>query len=176
MGEYFDQVPPIVQGHIQSIADEMDIPEAEDKLETIAKAWLEKRDVFEEQTEKGGMEEVDSLSADDESGALALTYSGSLVNIGPLVDGVRKISYASIGFRTELPENADAEGASLKADLSVDEIAEFSNGPVQSTSKLFKIAIFKEEMEAEEEEEALDQVLTVIGEGFVAVNKTVMMD
>ena len=31
-------------------------------------------------------------------------------------------------------------------------------------------------MEAEEEEEALDQVLTVIGEEFVAVNKTIVME
>ncbi|MBN1647365.1 MAG: hypothetical protein JW874_04970 [Spirochaetales bacterium] len=176
MGEYFDQVPAIVQGHIKSIADDMNTPEGEDKLETIAKAWLEKKDVFEEQIEKGGMEEVDSLSADDENGALALTYSGSLINVGPLVDGSRKIGYTSIGFRTELPANAEVDDANLKGDLSVDEIAEFSNGPVQSTSKLFKIAIFKEEMEAEEEEEALDQVLTVIGEGFVAVNKTIVMD
>ena len=61
MGEFFDQVPAIVQGHIKSIADDMNVPEGEDKLETIAKAWLEKKDVFEEKIEQGGMEEVDSL-------------------------------------------------------------------------------------------------------------------
>jgi hypothetical protein len=176
MGEFFDQVPAIVQGHIKSIADDMDVPESDDKLETIAKAWLEKKDVFETKIEEGGMEEVDSLAVDDDSGALALTYSGSLINVGPLVDGKRKIGYTSIGFRTELPNNAEIDDANLKNDLSVDEIAEFENGPVQSTSKLFKVAIFKEEMEAEEEEEALDQVLTVIGEEFVAVNKTIVME
>lgn len=176
MGEAFDQVPGNVQDHIRAIAKDFSMPDTEDTLEAIAKAWLEKKDVFEEKTAEADMEEVDVLSVEEELGALALTYSGSLINIGPFFDGGRRISYSSIGFRTEIPDSAEKEDANLAKDLAVDDTAEFKNGPVKSTSKIFKIAVCKEDLSAEEQEENLSEAVTIIEEEFVEVNKTVMME
>ena len=89
MGEYLDQIPENIKGHIQEIAKDIKVDSDEDAVEKVAKGWLDKKEAFEEKIESVGMEEVDSLAKDDERGALALTYSGSLVNIGPIVDGVR---------------------------------------------------------------------------------------
>lgn len=176
MGDAFEQVPENVQDHIRAIAKDFKMPDTEDTLEAIAKGWLEKKNVFEEKTAEADMIEVDVLSVDEELGALALTYSGSLINIGPFFDGGRRISYSSIGFRTEIPDSAEKEDANLAKDLTVDDTAVFKNGPVKSTSKIFKIAVCKDELSAEEQEENLSEAVTIIEEEFVEVNKTVMME
>ncbi len=176
MGESFNQVPGIVQDHIKAISKDFEMPDTQDTLEAIANAWLEKKDLFEEKIAEANMEEVDSFVMEDESAALALTYSGSLISIGALVDDARNISYSSIGYRTEIPESAEEDNSNLGADLSVDNIAEFSNGPVKKTSKLFKIVVCKGDLSAEIQEETITDTVTVIEEEFVEVNKTILME
>lgn len=176
MGDAFEQVPENVQDHIRAIAKDFKMPDTEDSLEAIATAWLEKKSVFEEKTVEADMIDADILTVDDELGALALTYSGSLVNIGPLYDGGRRISYSSIGYRTEIPDSAEKDDANLAKDLCVDDTAVFKNGPVKSTSKIFKIAVCKAELSVEEQEENLSEAVTIIEEEFVEVNKTIMME
>lgn len=177
MGEYLDQIPDNIKGHIEQIAKDIKLEDDEDAVEKVARGWLEKKDAFEEKIESMGMEEVDSLSQDDEKGALALTYSGSLVNIGPIMDGVRHSTYSSIGFRTNAPDQAESDNSTLESDVEVDGIIKFSNGPVKSTSKIFKIAVCKDDdMTAEEQEKTIMEVATVIEDEFVEVNKTIMME
>ncbi len=177
MGEYLDQIPENIKGHIQEIAKDIKVESDEDAVEKVAKGWLDKKEAFEEKIESVGMEEVDSLAKDDERGALALTYSGSLVNIGPIVDGVRNSSYSSIGFRTNAPDQAESDKSTLTDDIEVDGIIKFSNGPVKSTSRIFKVAVFKDEdLSAEEPKKTIMEVVTVIEDEFVEVNKTIMME
>jgi hypothetical protein len=176
MGEYFDQVPENLHDHLRAIMKASKLPDDEESIEKLAKGWLDKKQVFEEEIENQDMEEVESLAMDDERGALVMTYSGSLLRLGPLVDGTRKAAYTSIGFRTDAPDSAEKEGSKLAKDAAVDDIIEFENGPVKSTSKVFKIAVLKEEMSAEEQEENLTQVMTHVEELMLGVNKTVMLD
>ena len=176
MGEYLDQVPDHLHDHIRAIVKASKLPGDEETMEKIAKGWLEKKQVFEEETEKLDMEEVESLARDDERGALAMTYSGSLLNIGPVVDGVRKVVYTSIGLRTDAPDSAEKDESVLARDITVDDIAEFETGPVKSTSRIFKIAILKGDLSAEEQEENLTQVMTHVEELMIGVNKTMMID
>ena len=91
MGQYFDQIPAALQNHVKGLVKSVKVDEGTDALEVVSQAWLEKKAVFEDKIGAMNMEEVNDLSADDAKGALALTYSGSLVNIGPLVDGVRTV-------------------------------------------------------------------------------------
>jgi hypothetical protein len=175
MGEYFDQIPPNVQQHIKSIAQSVKTEAGEDALEKVANSWLEKKAVFEDKIAEMGMEEIDSLGKDDEKGALALTYSGSLVNIGPAIDGVRAVKYTSIGMRTDIPESAESSSSKLADDVKVDSIIKFEGGPVKSTSQIFKIAVCKDEdLSPEEQQQTIIETATVIEEEFVEVNKTVM--
>lgn len=175
MGEYLDQIPANIQQHIKGLAQSVQTEEGEDAVEKVAQGWLEKKAVFEDKIAEMGMEEIENLAKDDEKGAIALTYSGSLVNIGPLVDGVRTVKYSSIGMRTDIPESAESENSNLAADVQVDGIIQFEGGPVKSTSQIFKIAVCKDEdMSPEEQQQTIIETATVIEEEFVEVNKTIM--
>jgi hypothetical protein len=175
MGEYLDQIPSTIQQHIRGLAQSVKAEEGEDAVEKVAQAWLEKKAVFEDKIAEMGMEEVDRLDKEDEKGAIALTYSGSLVNIGPLMDDVRTVKYSSIGMRTDIPESAESENSKLASDVQVDGIIQFEGGPVKSTSQIFKIAVCKdEEMSPEEQQQTIIETATVIEEEFVEVNKTIM--
>ncbi|MBN1798567.1 MAG: hypothetical protein JW822_08310 [Spirochaetales bacterium] len=175
MGEYLDQIPSNIQQHIKGLAQSVKTEEGEDAVEKVAQCWLEKKAVFEDKISEMGMEEIDSLNKEDEKGAIALTYSGSLVNIGPLVDGARTVKYSSIGMRTDIPESAESDSSNLASDVQVDGIIQFEGGPVKSTSQIFKIAVCKdEEMSPEEQQQTIIETATIIEEEFVEVNKTIM--
>lgn len=175
MGQYFEQIPTELQNHLKGLVKSIKVAEGEDALEKLAQAWLEKKSVFEEKIQEMNMQEVDYLAADDKQGALALTYSGSLINIGPLVDGLRHVKYSSIGLRTNTPETAESNKARLTSDLSLNNIISFAGGPVKSTSQLFKIAVCKDDdLSPEEELQTIFDAGTMIEEEFIEVNKNVM--
>lgn len=177
MGEHMDRLESHIQEHIKLIMKAAGLPEGEESREEIARAWWEKKESFESKIESEGLEETDSLEKEDVLGAVALTYSGSLITIGPLgEDNTRKIEYTSIGLRKDVPDSAEKEGAALKENLAVDSEAVFDKGPIQKSSPIFKIAVPAEEMAEEEQEELLSNVTQIIAEDFVEVNKTIIVE
>ena len=174
MGEYLDQIPEAVQEHIRRITATSGLPEGEESVEQIAQAWLEKKRLFEQRIEENNMMEVDEFSTDEDRGALLLTYSGSLLTLGPLNEGKRTAEYTSIGLRQDVPDSASAEATSLTADIACDSVAEFSDGPVQKSSAVFIIAVAQEDLSLESEEELLSNVTQVVADDFVGVNKTII--
>ena len=178
MSDILTQIPEIIQNHIRDITRTSGLPDNEESVAQIAMAWVEKKNAFEDKIESMNMEEVESLEKDSENGAIAITYSGSLLNIGPKDSDGRKVEYASIGLRKDVPDIISKEGCELASDLVVDEKAEFEGGrPVKSTSQIFKIAVCKDQdISHEEEEELLKKTATVIMDDFVEVNKTIMTD
>ncbi len=176
MGEYLNSVPEKIQDHIKSITKTSGLPDSEESTELIAKGWLEKMETFEEKLDELNMEEIDSLNADDEQGALILTYSGSLLNIGPIINDSRKVQYASIGLRQDVPETAEKDGSELADDFSIDDSVSFNIGPIKSSSPVYKIAVCKGELEPEEQEEAINQATMILTEEFVEVNKTMILE
>jgi hypothetical protein len=174
MGLYFDQIPEELKRHVKEITRTSGLPDAEESLEKISEAWLEKRKVFEDKTRSLNLNEAQSLGTEEERGALALTYSGSLVTIGPLVEGSRKVAYVSIGLRSDVPETAEKEGSELKKDVTLDAPVEFDVGPVRNTSPILKIAVPAEGLSVEEQEEKITEATLVIQDEFVEVNKTII--
>ncbi len=171
-----DQVSEKVQNHIRQLIKTSGLLDSEESIEAIAQGWLEKKASFEEQVEERNMEEVECLAGDDQKGCLLMTYSGSLLNIGPLVDGVRKAEYASIGMRQDVPESAEEENSRLDGNIELDNSVTFSRGPIKKGSPIFKIAVPAENMEAEEQEELLSEVTRLLTEDFVEVNKTIILE
>jgi hypothetical protein len=176
MGEFLDEIPENIQEHVREITKTSGLPSGEESVEKIAKGWLEKKQVFEEKIADLDMEEVDLLTSDDQRAALAITYSGSLVNIGPMVDGIRNAGYISIGLRSDVPDAAVKEGSKLAKDIAVDEQIEFVIGPVKNTSAIFKIAVLTGSHTAIEQEERINQATLLIQEEFVEVNKTIIAE
>jgi hypothetical protein len=78
MGEYLDQIPEEIRGHIKEITRTSGLPAGEESEELIAMGWLEKKKAFEEKIAEMEMEEVEFFDKVDERATLALTYSGSL--------------------------------------------------------------------------------------------------
>jgi len=174
MEKKFDSLDDFIQEHVKQLLKTSSLPENDESLETLASAWLEKKASFEAWVNKYDMEEVDSFSAEDLQGALLMTYSGSLLNLGPLVDGSRHCEYASIGLRSDVPLNAVQEDSTIDADFETDSVAVFKKGPVRKTSPILKIAHFKTKLPPQIEEAKLLEVTRIIGEEFVEVNKTVI--
>ena len=171
MGEYLDKIPAEVQDHIRQITRTSGLPDTDDSVEMIAKGWIEKRELFEKRVARMKMGEVDSLEREDPQGCLAMTFSGSLLAIGPLREDGRRVQYASIGLREDVPEMAVKEGSRLAADVQVGEPARFSPGPIQSSSPLFKIAVTASDVDLEEQEERISRATQILTEEFVEVNK-----
>jgi hypothetical protein len=171
MGEYLDQIPAEVRDHIRQITKTSGLPDNEESVEMIAKGWLEKKGLFENQVADMNMAEVEELDQEDEQGCLAMTYSGSLLNIGPIIEGGRTVQYASIGLRQDVPETASKDDSQLSSDVQVGEPVRFSPGPIQSSSPIFKIAVTTGDLEPEEQEEQITKATMILAEGFVEVNK-----
>ncbi|MBN2545323.1 MAG: hypothetical protein JXB50_05960 [Spirochaetes bacterium] len=176
MGEFLNQIPYEIQDHIIKITKTSGLPDNEESYEKIAEGWLEKKKIFEDEIVNMEMEEVDHIDASDNRGALAMTYSGSLLNIGPVIDGARKVSYASIGLRQDVPDLATKEECTLEKDLDTDHVYEFMNGPVKKTSPIYKIIVCKDDLPEEVQEEKLTEMATIMIDDFVEVNKTIVIE
>lgn len=170
----FKSLAQVIQNHIKLIAKTSGMPITDETYEQIATVWLEKKACFEDALAENNLEEVQFYSKDEGKGALVLTYSGSLINIGPLTDGTRRSEYTSIGLRTDVPNSAIEDASKLSTDIETDAVAIFSKGPIQQSSPVFKIAVSTEKLDADEEEELLTRISQEITEEFVEVNKTII--
>jgi len=172
--ETFNSLSEIIQSHVKLIAKTSGMPISDETYELLASAWVEKRDCFEDVIAENSLEEVTYFSLDEPKGALVLTYSGSLLNIGPLVDGKRRVEYSSIGLRTDVPKSAVDENSVLSSDVEIDTAVVFSKGPIQQSSPVFKIVLSQENLDAKDDAELLTRVTQALTEEFIEVNKTII--
>jgi hypothetical protein len=171
MSEHLDQVPAEIQSHIREITRSSGLPDTDESADLIAEGWLEKKERFERITERMHMEEADILEASDERGCLVMTYSGSLLNIGPLREQGRNVQYAAIGLRSDVPKAAQKEGSRLKEDARVGAPVSFAVGPITSSSPVFKIAVTSEDLDLEAQEQQVAQATQILTREFVTVNR-----
>lgn len=171
-----EQIPERIQSHIREITRTSGLEDSAESVEKIAGGWLEKQKLFSEQIAAMGMEEVEELDKDCPDGALAMTWSGSLVNLGPVKDDGRKVEYSSIGLRADVPEAASSEGSELSDSITVDNPINFVSGPVKSTSPIHKIAVCRGDLDADAQEEKINNATMLLKEEFVNVNKTIVLD
>ena len=175
MSGFMNKIPEDIQDHIRAITKSSGLEYSEESIERMAEAWLEKKDVFEDKIRELDMVDLDDLEKHDEKGVVALTYSGSLINVGPVVDGFRTIMYMSIGIRGDVPDSIKGSNGILAQDIRIDEEIEFESGPVNNTSAVYKIVGCKENLIAHEQEKTLAQATLMIAEQFVEVNKTIFL-
>src|SRR6056297_1196849 len=140
----YEDLPERIQRHLQSITESSGLPPGEDSLARITANWIEKRDLFEEQTGLLDMRDIEELSPDDSRGVLVLTYSGSLLSLGPAGDGSgqtpgggeqttgetgeraggaesaatsRRFEYASIPLRADVPSLVREDDVRLEGSI-----------------------------------------------------------
>ena len=170
-------IPENIEKHLHSVIKQFGMEDSKETYDRLKGGWLEKQETFKDQMENLGMEETNSLKRHDERGVLALTYSGSLISIGPMTEGDRKVDYTSIGFRTDVPESLTKEGCLLAKDLELDKGVVFDGGPIKQTSPVYKIVVCPESLDLLEQEDLIDQATTMIIDTFAEINNdTVILD
>ena len=169
-------IPDSIVKHLEVVIKTFGLESNEETMERLITGWIDKEKAFKEQMFNMGMEEVGVCDSNDERGALALTYSGSLLTIGPLVDGERKIDYTSIGFRHDVPDRLTKEGSSLPENIMLDKGIVFKGGPIKQTSPIFKIVVCPDSISVEEQEDLIEQATTMIIDSFADINHDTILN
>ncbi len=176
MGEYFSSLPEQVRRHLRGLVRSSGSPDQTAAEEQLAQGWYAKNQAFKSHTGNHDMVSVDFFQAANPGGALAVTLSGSILSVGPIVDGGRAVAYASIGTRRDVPQMSISQNIGLANDLRLGEPATFENGSIEKTSPVFTIAIFQKVLEPETEKNALARITELLAEQFVAINQETAAD
>jgi len=164
-----------IKAHLQGLIRSSGLPETEDSLAEMTRVWFEKKDMFEAQIKALDMLDLERFSADDPRGVLLLTWSGSLLSMGPRGGdrSGRRTEYASIELRTDVPHLAMSEQGELESDLTLAQPATLRGGPVSRTSPLLTIAACDPAVPPEEQEKRIREATIFLTNGFVRINRTV---
>jgi nucleoid DNA-binding protein len=168
-------LPEAVQKHLISLIASAELPDTEEFRERMAAAWTKKCRLFEQQSRFIEMELTDSLPKSDKRGALVLTWSGSIIAIGPDT-GSREAEYASMEIRSDVPNSVQNNGTALAEDVARNKPVCFTEGQLQKTSPAFMIAVFPAGVSADTQQERLREAMIFLTNSFVKINQTVHID
>lgn len=173
MAFFNNDMNPEVLNHLQLLARKTsDDPES--FLKDLKKGWLKKEKIFMKQLESHHMTLESSLSKSEKRAFVILTYSGSILGVGPaLEDGSRQVIYASVGLRREVPEKLMEDRLSLKKDVALDREAEFAGGSLKKSSPVYKIAVMND-APGRDQTQLIEDATRVITREFVSVNNTIV--
>ena len=174
MEESIANLPDYIKKHLESVLKTSGLPETKDSYDKISKIWVEKKEMFEAQTKNLDMIEVDSLNIDDKRASLILTYSGSLVSLGPSSNGKRWLEYASIKLRNDVPDIVQADTILLEENIQNNRGIHFKEGPIKNTSATFKITTFTEDVTLDEQEKRIREATIFLTNGFIKINRSII--
>lgn len=171
MSGVFDGLEPEIQKHLETIRSDSGLPEGDASLELLAEGWLEKGRAFDDQVASMSMEVADE-NDDPARGFLALTYSGSLVAVGPDEPSGRRAVYVSIDRRRDVPARAEADDASIHGEVSRGREIVFAEGPVRKTSAIYRLALLPTALPLEDQRSRLEEATVALTKEFKAVDET----
>lgn len=177
----FQDLPPRIQRHLESITESSGLPPGEDSLARITANWIEKRDLFAEQTALLEMHEIDELAPEDPRGVLVLTYSGSLLSLGaadtaggdtPGAAPGRRFEYASMPLRADVPSLVREDTVQLAENLRRDEPVRLSGSGIEKSSPVLRAVACAPEVSAADQERRIREATIFLTNGFVRLNRT----
>ena len=174
MEDIMNKLPDQIKSHLKNLVEASGLPDNEESLKKIAENWINKEEMFEGQIHNLNMLDLDSFGKDDKRPALILTYSGSLVSLGPDKNG-RWLEYASIKMRNDVPDILNAQDIELAEDIKVNSGVQFKEGPIKKTSSIFKVAVCKEDVPMSEQEKRIREATIFLTNGFVKLNRHLTM-
>lgn len=175
MENAFERIPDRIKPHLQEVTKTSGLPDEPRSLEAISEAWLEKRRMFCEQTGSLHMHETDFFESEDPRGALVLTYSGSLLGIGTIVEKSRWAEYSSIGLRKDVPDILTSGRATVVGTIKRNHPAEFYDGPIKKSSPVLLIAVGERDITPAEQEKRIREAVSFLTSGFVRINRTLLL-
>ena len=174
MEESITNLPDYIKKHLESVLKTSGMPDTKDSYDKITKIWIEKKEMFEAQTKNLDMIEVESLEIDDKKACLILTFSGSLVSLGPSTNGKRWLEYASIKLRNDVPDIVQVDAILLEEDIQNNRGIIFKEGPIKNTSAAFKITTFSEDVSIDEQEKRIKEATIFLTNGFIKINRSII--
>jgi nucleoid DNA-binding protein len=170
MGMVAAQLPDKIQKHLAGILASTEMPKDDNSLEILAHNWVGKKEIFDTMIKSLAMHEEGSLAAAEGRAALLLTYSGSLIGLGPERGDGRWMEYASIKLRHNVPDIVTVDKTGLQDLIAVDSTATFTEGKIKSTSALFKIAVCDADVDLAEQEKRVKEAMIYLTNVFVKLN------
>lgn len=173
-----DELPAEVRSHLERLAAELDSADDEAVLRELELVWRKKASLFEDQARSVHLRLVSSLPAGDPNGSLVLTYSGSLLSIGPETERTlgRWLEYSSIKLRTDVPDVVTDRGISIPRGISRGEPVELTGSQIRRTSAVHAIAVCPADLPEDEQERRIRESTIFITNGFMKYNRTVHAD
>jgi len=171
MSGVFNSLESRIQEHLRVIRASGGLPQDDKSLELLAEGWRNKEQAFDDQARNMGMVQAEEYG-DSGRGFLALTYSGSLVAVGPDEGGRRRAVYVSIDRRRDVPSRAETEDAVLGESVSCGREIVFEKGPVKKSSAVYRLAILPEALALTDQHERLEEATLALTREFQAVDET----
>ncbi len=168
--ENINSIPENIENHLKGLLSMTD--DTELTLDDLKNVWIEKENLFERQTRSLGMVPLDQFAPDDPRGAILLTYSGSLISIYSAEDNFRKIEYASIKMRRDVPDVVIMEKTSLNEPVKINSPVSFSQGDIKKTSAVYKILSFEKDVPRQDQDKRISEAVIFLTNGFVKINRT----
>ncbi len=171
---FYSKIDPEILRHLELLAEKYN-PRSPLALDRLVKGWRLKEKIFMKQVKQHRMILESRLEEGEARAFLLLSYSGSILGVGPSAsDGSRRLIYAGIGLRKDIPETLVEECIKLKGRVSLNGEAEFTGGSLKKSSPIYKIALMEGNPEAEQLAQ-VDKVTRLMTREFVTVNnKTIV--
>ena len=167
-------IPKNVLKHLEGLIVETGLPQNDESMKTLIDAWLTKRALFNKMTEHDNFKRAETMQKDNKNGCIAITYSGSIIAIGPLVDKKREINYTSIAMRADVPQSTSSQDSILANDITCNKNIVFKEGDIKKTSPIMDLAISLERESEKEQLESIKKANQKLKSDFVKVNKEVL--
>ncbi len=169
-------IPAKVRTHLQGLLKETGLPDDKDTMKKLMESWLLKKALFYKMAEHENFNRKRSMAMADKSGCIAITYSGSIVAVGPLVNNKREVKYTSIGMRTDVPEAVTFKQGELAADIECDKSIVFKKGPIEKTSPIMDLALLPPEVNSDQQLVSIKKANKKLKDDFVKVNKDTLAE
>ncbi len=168
----FGDLPPAIRNQLDSLITDSGLTQDDDTRDKLASIWQKKYNLFMGQVASLGMDFLSEMAQDDPRGAILLTYSGSLISLGPLRGKSRWLEYASIKLRTDVPELVRGDRVTIASPIRRDTAAVFEGCPVKRSSALYRIAVCPEGTSVDDQERRIREATIFLTNGFVKLNRS----
>ncbi len=169
------ELNPEILNHLQKIASRYDHG-SDDYLDSLIKSWKKKEKIFMKQVKSLHMTIESSIPADEKRAFIALTFSGSILGVGPAGQkGMRQVIYASVGLRKDVPDRLLEENLSVKGAVELDHEIVFSGGSLKKSSPVYKIALMNDTL-PQKQNRQIEDATRIMTKEFVSINNTIVPD
>lgn len=171
-------IPEGVRSHLRGLATELGLAGNEGFLLDLTAVWRRKAALFEDQARSVHLALVDEVPPNDPHGALVLTYSGSLLSLGPDTDRTlgRWLEYSSIKLRTDVPDVVTDRGVSIPEGMRRASPILLGGSQITRTSPVHSIAVCPADLGEDDQEKRIRESTIFLTNGFMKFNRSVQAE